>query len=121
MSPSSRLSLLCPVVRLGSQLKIEKTRDPTGYGYHGDFLNGWDVDLLSSAIYDESCGDSAGGRLELCNPFKPYYQSADASNKCAGIPSVVNEQVAGVLPKLPGCNPIQPGPKNATVPSCTKH
>lgn len=27
--------------------------DPTGYGYHGDFLNGWDVPILQKAM--ETC------------------------------------------------------------------
>ncbi|KAH0113179.1 WSC-domain-containing protein, partial [Aureobasidium melanogenum] len=31
--------------------------DPTGYGFHGDFINGWDVPTLQSAI-DECTNDS---------------------------------------------------------------
>ncbi|KAH8887849.1 hypothetical protein GQ53DRAFT_271453 [Thozetella sp. PMI_491] len=103
----------------GDQPFVFSFGDPTGFGYHGDFVNGWDADLLNDAIYDSSCGDSAGGRINLCDTFKPYLQDAKIQNECPGITSEVVEQVAGVLPALPGCNPVQNGPQDATMPDCS--
>jgi hypothetical protein len=37
--------------------------DPTGYGYHGDFLDGWDKNVLQTAI-DTCTSDS--GIIEYC-------------------------------------------------------
>lgn len=37
--------------------------DETGYGYHGDFLNGWDANLLASVVADgtQSCAWDLNG------------------------------------------------------------
>ncbi|KAK3942820.1 hypothetical protein QBC46DRAFT_255473 [Diplogelasinospora grovesii] len=102
----------------GAQPFVLSQGDPTGYGYHGDFLNGWDVDLLAQAIKDPSCGAETGGHIDQCQTFKPYFKPDDKQNECASIKSTVDEQVFGVLDKLPGCNPIQAGPQNATMQSC---
>jgi len=89
-------------------------RDPTGYGFHGDFLNGWDVDLLQEAI-DQRTENS--GDIGACGILKPYLQSTDDQNKCKRS-SNVNEPVSGVLASLPGCNSVQAGPANATPQVC---
>jgi WSC domain len=36
------------------------------------------------------------------------------------LPSFVNEQVDGVLPSLPGCNPITNGPEEASPAPCSQ-
>lgn len=41
--------------------------NPTGMGFHGDFLNGWDIQVLQSAITD--CTNDSG-RVEDCRHFK---------------------------------------------------
>ncbi|KAH0545165.1 hypothetical protein FGG08_000777 [Glutinoglossum americanum] len=82
--------------------------DPTGFGYHGDFVNGWDVDVLQNAI--DSC-NSNDGTLESCPVLERL--PSDGLQDCQ-IPPSIDEQVFGVLPALPGCNPIQNGPGNAT-------
>lgn len=51
--------------------------DETGYGYHGDFQNGWDVNVLQQAI--QSC-TNISGRLEDCPIFDT--QSSHISSKC---------------------------------------
>jgi len=88
--------------------------DPTGYSYHGDFLNGWNVTALQSAVHgcDNNTNGTAAGDTTAC----PYFtvQSADAAAACT-IPSVVNETITGNLTKLPGCNPLQAGPGPATI------
>jgi hypothetical protein len=83
--------------------------DNTGYGYHGDFVNGWDVPTLQKAV-TECTNDS--GQVEDCPVFDLYDDSF--TNGCK-IPTSMNEQVSGVLEALPGCNPVQDGPSNAVV------
>ncbi|GAA5966294.1 hypothetical protein JCM3765_005246 [Sporobolomyces pararoseus] len=72
--------------------------DPTGYGYHGDFFNGWDREVLQEAI--DTCTDDSGV-IEYCKIFDLY----DPSHTCRKTPDV-NEVVLGTLPTLPGCNPV---------------
>jgi len=83
--------------------------DPTGYSLHGDFINGWDIDVLQKAI--DTC-NSASGVVEECSVFKFFDQ--DKSQDCM-VPPRVEEQTTGWLKKLPGCNPIQPGPERAII------
>ncbi|PWW78338.1 WSC-domain-containing protein [Tuber magnatum] len=81
--------------------------DPTGYSLHGDFINGWDVDVLQKAI--DTC-NSASGAVEECSVFKFFER--ERSQDCM-VPPRVEEQTTGWLDKLPGCNPVQPGPERA--------
>ncbi|KZV95628.1 hypothetical protein EXIGLDRAFT_735028 [Exidia glandulosa HHB12029] len=85
--------------------------DPVGYGFHGDFINGWDVDLLQKVV-DECTADS--GVIEECGPLASDLRSVDEMNDCA-FPGRVPEPVTGWLPELPGCNPVQPGPTAAVI------
>ncbi|KAI8624953.1 WSC domain-containing protein [Xylariaceae sp. FL1651] len=87
--------------------------DPTGYGYHGDFLNGWDVPTLQKAINECT---AASGNIEECGAFQ--LRADDDMAACKVLPRV-NEPVAGVLAALPGCNPLQPGPEPAAPPPQT--
>ncbi len=78
--------------------------DATGYGFHGDFLNGWDVDVLQKAV--DTCND-AGGVVENCPVFTQF--TAAQCGQCK-IPPTVNERVSGNLASLPGCNTPTYGP-----------
>ena len=92
--------------------------DTTGYGFHGDFLNGWDPDVLDAAI-DQCMGVNAtnNGQIGLCAPLQasvdPFY-----SQNCPEQPPLVNETVHGMLKVLPGCNPPTGGPLRATQNIC---
>lgn len=89
--------------------------DPTGYGYHGDFVNGWNVATLQDAVHncrDGNTGVGGFGDINKCPPLLPLRSEADA--KGCRIPPSMNEEVHGVLPALPGCNPITAGPGRAT-------
>ncbi|KAF1983138.1 WSC-domain-containing protein [Aulographum hederae CBS 113979] len=81
--------------------------DPTGYGFHGDFLNGWDVPTLQN-IVTHCTADS--GTLEDCHYGTRF--TNDEQNSCK-VDALVDEEVRGLLPKLPGCNAVQNGPDRA--------
>jgi len=87
--------------------------DPTGYGFHGDFVNGWDIPTLKKAI--DTC-NSPSGNIEACAVLELYSNSE--MDDCIVAPSIA-EQTSGWLKKLPGCNPIQSGPNKAvSQPNC---
>ncbi|KAH8722679.1 hypothetical protein GQ44DRAFT_657897, partial [Phaeosphaeriaceae sp. PMI808] len=86
--------------------------DATGYGFHGDFLNGWDVNVLQNAVDD--CTD-ASGQVEKCSYLSQY--TARESQQCQ-IPTIVKEAVDGSLAKLPGCNTPTFGPDRAVPTTC---
>jgi len=85
--------------------------DPTGYGYHADFINGWDKGVLQNAV--DKCHCDPNGSLECCaNAGVFTYKKTPA--KCH-ITKSIDEQTTGTLPKLPGNNPVQPYGKTATM------
>uniref|UniRef100_A0A0W0FVT9 DUF1996 domain-containing protein n=1 Tax=Moniliophthora roreri TaxID=221103 RepID=A0A0W0FVT9_MONRR len=93
---------------------VYATGDATGYSFHGDFQNGWDVNVLQNAI--DKCNnpndDTINGVADACSYFTMI--PAAKALSCQ-LPPVVNEEVNGPFAKLPGCNPIQAGPGDATL------
>ncbi|KAK1060229.1 hypothetical protein LTR74_012048 [Friedmanniomyces endolithicus] len=83
--------------------------DRTGYGFHGDFINGWDVSALQSAI--DTCTKDSGS-LSDCPVFNDLY--SDAECQACKNPPQVNEATTGNLSTLPGCNPVSNGPGHET-------
>jgi hypothetical protein len=86
--------------------------DPTGYGYHGDFINGWDVNVLQQAV---STCNSTSGLIQECGVFNFTTDAQQAA--CTRLPDFA-ETVRGTLAALPGCNPVQSGPAAATPAVC---
>jgi len=86
--------------------------DDTGYGGHGDFVNGWDVTTLQKAVTE--CTDISGV-AEKC-PHFTFANDNDANN--CKIPVQVREQTQGKLAALPGCNKVQSGPERAKPQTC---
>ncbi|PPQ99226.1 hypothetical protein CVT24_009245 [Panaeolus cyanescens] len=88
--------------------------DPTGYSSHAFFQNGWDAQVLQNAI--DRCNnpddDTGHGDPKACQFFT--VKSPDDAMACKIEPSV-KDSFEGVLDKLPGCNPLQVGPDDATV------
>lgn len=91
----------------GTQPFVFAMGDPTGYGFHGDFVNGWDIDVLQKAV--TSCTDLSGVLTDC--PYFDYVPET-LSQSCT-IPTYVQEDINGPMPSLPGCNPIQNGPEPA--------
>ncbi|USW52695.1 hypothetical protein Slin15195_G060140 [Septoria linicola] len=84
--------------------------DPTGYGYHADFFNGWDEGAIP-ALYD-SCPQPYYGNSDIgtCPTFKGFsIKKADCKLK---VHYKEDNDKPGEY--LPGCNPIttkNPAPK----------
>lgn len=91
---------------------IFSTGDPTGCGYHGDFMNAWDTKVLQEAI--DVC-TSPSGIVDECKIFDLYTE--DEMHQCT-IKPTVDEDVVGPLKKLPGCNPVTEGPESAKKVDC---
>jgi Domain of unknown function (DUF1996) len=91
---------------------VFSTGDPTGFGYHGDFMNAWDGDVLQSAI--NTC-TSLSGEITACDKFKLYTE--DEMRKCTIKPEL-DENVKGPLKALPGCNAVTSGPARAQKGGC---
>jgi hypothetical protein len=88
--------------------------DMTGYGFHGDFVNGWDVDVLQKAA-DTCLNDS--GRVEDCAAITLF--TDQECNDCK-LPAIINEKVDGMMEQLPGCNELTAGPEIAMASSNCK-
>lgn len=78
--------------------------DTTGYGFHGDFMNGWDEQLLTQAV--DQCiagGNLQSGVVDDCQPLAAS-NSADAARRCTERrPVFPCEPVHGRIKTLPGC------------------
>ena len=86
--------------------------DNTGYGFHGDFMNGWDQATLKSAI-DQGCATTPGGVVGDCAAFKASDNPKTFSQSCPEQPAIITEPVHGMISKLPGCITITSGPAAA--------
>ncbi|KAF9558829.1 hypothetical protein CPC08DRAFT_538623 [Agrocybe pediades] len=77
--------------------------DPTGYGYHADFFNGWQPGVLQRAVDECHCNPYGD---PTCCAEKGIF-TLEKEKKCF-ITKSVDEQTTGMLLELPGNNPVQP-------------
>ncbi|KAI9715112.1 MAG: hypothetical protein M1828_001047 [Chrysothrix sp. TS-e1954] len=84
--------------------------DPTGYGFHGDFMEGWQLGVLQQAV--TKC-TSLSGMVGDCPVFELVSEEAMASCKFDPPAAAARENVAGPSLDLPGDNPVQVGPASA--------
>ncbi|EAS31001.3 WSC domain-containing protein [Coccidioides immitis RS] len=84
--------------------------DPTGYGYHGDFIEAWDGDVLERAI--KQCTNPSG-KVEDCPVFK--LQEEHEQKKCKfSQPAALVDELVELNPEgLPGKVPVMRGPEYA--------
>ncbi|OAX82989.1 hypothetical protein ACJ72_02649 [Emergomyces africanus] len=81
--------------------------DPTGYGYHGDFMNGWEEKFLQKAV--DEC-NSASGVIQDCKQFT--LQKDSAQDKCKmRTPAIMEGETFNRRERgLPENVPISEGP-----------
>jgi len=85
--------------------------DPTGYGYHGDFINGWEEEFLQQAV--NTCTNPSG-ELSDCPLFTLQSQPQMAQCQIKLPSELKNENCKGPESALPGNVAIQSGPQLAT-------
>lgn len=97
--------------------------DTTGYGIHADFVNGWDINVLSKALNSTACtGLPAAIGMTECADLKPYVNmaAAQACKPALGVmqtPCTTNDNADYVpLTSLPGCNPLW---ESGSKPTCS--
>ena len=78
-----------------------------GYGYHGDFMMGWDQDFLQSAV--NQC-TNLSGKIEDCPLFTIQSQSAFSSCELSLPAAIAKENVLSALSTIPGNPMIANGP-----------
>ncbi|KAK0486751.1 hypothetical protein EDD18DRAFT_1193686 [Armillaria luteobubalina] len=76
--------------------------DPTGYGYHADFFNGWESGVLQRAINECHCNPY--GDPSCCVAAGVF--KIDQNTRCF-ISNTIDEITTGNLSTLPGANPVQ--------------
>lgn len=81
--------------------------DPTGAGYHADFIDGWDDGVLQEAV-DTCTNDS--GVLEDCPVFKIQDQAKQNECKMNVPPSIKAEEYEFCPKGLPGDVKVSTGP-----------
>lgn len=94
--------------------------DPTGFGYHGDFMAAWDDGVLQNAIDDPQCNmpTNLSGNQEDCPIFQ--VQDVNAGPLCQmETPAPLQDEAINLIPVLPGNVQIQSGPGSATMPGAT--
>ncbi|KAF9698228.1 hypothetical protein EKO04_003849 [Ascochyta lentis] len=92
--------------------------DPTGFGMHADFLNGWEKGVLAKATGETggcNCGCGCGNdEMKQCFGADNVNDDSDSSfAQCSASKSDTTTN----FDKLPGCNPLQSGPARATTAS----
>jgi len=95
----------------GTQPFVWACGDQTGYGFHGDFLNGWDPNVMRAALKDPKCDGSNtanGNNVKACPPLAAYVQDTpDSVCQLANLIPLTEDMGMGhPIPSLPGCNPI---------------
>ncbi|KAJ5980903.1 hypothetical protein N7481_008201 [Penicillium waksmanii] len=86
--------------------------DPTGYGYHGDFMNGWESGVLQDAI--DTCKNE-DGNVDECAVFD--IQTQTTQQRCYfDMPAALKSEETEKCPSgIPGNMAIQWGPAYATM------
>jgi len=84
--------------------------DPTGYGFHGDFVSGWDPTVMAAAIKEPRCSNDNpdmgfGNNVKNCPPLAPYVKGNNEPDcKLAKtVPLTENLGISKPIKRMPGC------------------
>ncbi len=79
--------------------------DPTGNGYHGDFMNGWDEGVIQQFL-EQCVGEAGSGNQEDCHvlDIKP---DPDIVSCKMETPEVLRSEAVNLIEELPGGCQIQ--------------
>lgn len=81
--------------------------DPTGYGLHGDYINGWNQIALDNAM--RTCTGQNGPNTPSCSLWVPSLNSPGSSSTQKVQTTNPNPEAVGLqgpIPTLPGNNPV---------------
>ncbi|CAK5263549.1 unnamed protein product [Mycena citricolor] len=84
-----------------SQPFVYSMGDPTGYGYHADFMMGWQPNVLQRVVDECHCNEFGD---PTCCSNAGIFNFVKGGN--CRITKGVNEVTTGVLATLPGNNPV---------------
>ncbi|TKA70234.1 hypothetical protein B0A55_06883 [Friedmanniomyces simplex] len=90
--------------------------DPTGFGFHGDFINGWEMDVQTEAVNTCLYNGAPDGVVQECPVLNSVDTNGYAQN-CPEQPPQIGEPVHGLIERLPGCINITYGPEAAPAAS----
>lgn len=90
--------------------------DPTGYGYHGDFIMGWEAGVLQKAV--DTC-TNISGLISDCPVFNIQKEAEWVKCKAtdSALASILSaEDLKGPMDSLPGGVKVHPGPEYVVKP-----
>lgn len=91
--------------------------DPTGFGFHADFKNGWEKGVLAKATAETGYCDCGCGcdetKLKVCFGQSGVNDNNDKSFSGCSVTAAYGGGDIKTFDKLPGCNPLQNGPFDA--------
>lgn len=94
--------------------------DPTGLGYHGDFICGWEDGLLQEAINDAACTNPNSSGLQEDCPLFNIQNQANATQCKLEMPEALQHEHVNYVQELPGgmkiTGPDSAGPDSAVIP-----
>lgn len=91
--------------------------DPTGNGYHGDFINGWDEGVMQQVLDTPNCtgADASSGQEQDCPIFDlKGINSPEVMDCQIETPNVLQAEQVNMVQMLPGGVPVQLGPGPAS-------
>ena len=79
--------------------------DPTGNGYHGDFMNGWDEGVMQQVL-DQCVGETGSGQQEDC-PVLDIKPDSEILSCTMETPEVLQSEEVNLVDELPGGCQVQ--------------